>query len=229
MLESRNFGLSQNQKVFDGVTGGMRKAALYARVSTQNQTTENQVRELIAVADTQNWDVVDVFLDEAISGAKGRDGRPGLDAMLEGVQVGQFDLVAAWSVDRLGRSLIHLETILSVIRENGVDLYLHQQGVDTSTPAGKAMFQMMGVFAEFERAMIAERIKAGLERAKENGKVIGRPPLAQSVREAICEMLQAKRPKRQIAKKYGVSRATVSNIEREPWCDAGEDGSLMAG
>ena len=196
----------------------MRKAALYARVSTQNQTTENQLRELRSVADGQDWCIADIFVDEAISGAKGREGRPGLDALLEGVQAGCFDVVAAWSVDRLGRSLIHLETILSVIREHGVDLYLHQQGIDTSTPAGKAMFQMMGVFAEFERAMIAERIKAGLERAKDNGKAIGRPALERTIQEAICDLLQARVSKKRIAETLGVSRATVLRVEREPWC-----------
>jgi DNA invertase Pin-like site-specific DNA recombinase len=87
-------------------------------------------------------------------------------------------MVAAWSVDRLGRSLQHLVAFLREVRAAGVDLYLHQQALDTSTPSGKAMFQMCGVFAEFERAMIVERVNAGLRRAKASGKVRGRPRIA---------------------------------------------------
>ena len=90
---------------------------------------------------------------------------------------GRFDMVMAWSVDRLGRSLQDLVTFLSELHALGIDLFLHQQGVDTTTPAGKALFQMMGVFAEFERAMIRERVKSGLERAKAQGKTLGRPPI----------------------------------------------------
>ena len=94
--------------------------------------------------------------DLIISGAKGRDKRPALDAMLKDATRKRFDVIAAWSVDRLGRSLQHLVTMLSHIHGAGIDLYLHQQAVDTSTPSGRAIFQMMGVFAEFERSMIRD-------------------------------------------------------------------------
>ena len=152
-----------------------RRAAIYARVSTGVQTTENQLRELRQVAERHGWTVVAEFLDNGISGAKGRDERPGLDKLLQAVARREIDMVMAWSVDRLGRSLQNLVEFLGELHGKHVDLYLHQQGIDTSTPAGKALFQMMGVFAEFERAMIRERVRSGLERAKAQGKKLGRP------------------------------------------------------
>ena len=129
----------------------IKRVALYVRVSTDHQSVKNQEIELQAVAERHGWQVVSVYRDQGISGAKGRDKRPGLDKLLQAVARKEFDLVAAWSVDRLGRSLIDLVGILQEFHAKHVDLYLHQQGIDTTTPAGKAMFQMMGVFAEFER------------------------------------------------------------------------------
>jgi DNA invertase Pin-like site-specific DNA recombinase len=118
--------------------------------------------------------VAAVFKDEGISGAKGRDRRPGLDRLLKAVTRREVDLVAAWSVDRLGRSIQDLIAVLGELHGKGCDLYLHQQGIDTRTPAGKAMYQMLGVFGEFERSMICERVNAGLARAKSQGKKLGR-------------------------------------------------------
>jgi DNA invertase Pin-like site-specific DNA recombinase len=152
----------------------MTKAAIYLRVSTDGQTTEHQRRELEEVAARKGWDVVEVYVDHGISGAKGRDKRPALDAMLKDATRKRFDVIAAWSVDRLGRSLQHLVEMLGEVHAAGVDLYLHQQAVDTSTPSGRALFQMMGVFAEFERAMIRERVIAGLRTAKKKGVKLGR-------------------------------------------------------
>ena len=128
----------------------MKRVAIYLRVSTSKQDTENQLRELSAVADRSGWEIWKVYEDAGISGAKGRDQRPGLEAMMKAVNAREFDMVATWSVDRLGRSLTDLLGILQDLQEKGVDLFLHQQGLDTSTTAGKAMFQMLGVFAEFE-------------------------------------------------------------------------------
>ena len=150
-----------------------RRVALYVRVSTDQQTIKNQERELQAVAERHGWQVVAVFKDQGISGAKGRDGRPGLDKLLQAVARKEVNMVAAWSVDRLGRSLQDLVHILQELHAKGVDLFLHQQGLDTSTPSGRAMFQMLGVFAEFERAIIRERVMAGLARAKAEGTRLG--------------------------------------------------------
>ena len=154
----------------------MKRVALYLRVSTNNghQTTQNQLRELTAIAKAAGWQVVATFEDK-ISGAKGRDKRPGLDALMKAATKREFDMVAAWSVDRLGRSLQHLVQLFAEFQSLGVDLYLHQQHVDSSTPSGRALLQMSGVFAEFERAMLLERIGAGLARAKAQGKQLGRP------------------------------------------------------
>jgi DNA invertase Pin-like site-specific DNA recombinase len=123
----------------------MKRVALYIRVSTSKRDTENQRRELEAVADRSGWKIVKVYEDAGISGAKGRDQRPGLDAIMKAVNAKEFDMVATWSVDRLGRSLTDLLGILQGLHDKGVGRFLHQQGLDTSTTAGKAMFQMLGV------------------------------------------------------------------------------------
>src|SRR4249920_585295 len=147
----------------------MKRAVLYLRVSTLDQTTANQERELRQVADRAGWQIVHVYKDHGISGAKGKDKRPQFEALHKAAARRQFDVVMAWSVDRLGRSLQDLVGFLSEIHAAGVDLFLHQQGIDTTSPGGKAMFQMLGVFAEFERSIIQERVRAGLRRAKAEG------------------------------------------------------------
>jgi DNA invertase Pin-like site-specific DNA recombinase len=153
-----------------------KRVALYLRVSTDEQTTANQRRELEDVARRAGWIIVDTYEDAGISGAKGRNGRPAFDKMLKDATARKFDMIAAWAVDRLGRSLQDLLHFLDDLRSLGIDLYLHQQRLDTSTPSGRALFQMLGVFAEFERAMISERVKAGLARTnKKLGRPSGRP------------------------------------------------------
>jgi DNA invertase Pin-like site-specific DNA recombinase len=195
----------------------MRRAVLYLRVSTIEQTTANQERELRQVAERMGCDIIKVYKDHGISGAKGRDKRPAFDAMCRDASRRQFDVVMAWSVDRLGRSLQDLIAFLGELHALGVDLFLHQQGLDTTTPAGKAMFQMMGVFAEFERAMIQERVRAGLARAKDAGKQLGRPRLAADVENRIRKALATSgRPGvRKIAKRFGVAVSTVQRVSAE--------------
>lgn len=151
-----------------------KRIALYTRVSTDQQTTENQRLELVAVAERNGWEIVAEFCDHGISGAKGRDQRPGYDALMKAVARREIDLVATWAVDRLGRSLQNLVGFLTEINAKGVDLYLHQQALDTSTPSGRAMFGMLSVFADFERELIRSRIMAGLARST---KKPGRPAL----------------------------------------------------
>jgi DNA invertase Pin-like site-specific DNA recombinase len=177
-----------------------KRVALYVRVSTSEQTTKNQRRELRLVAERHGWQVVNVFEDAGISGAKGRDLRPGLDALMKAVARREIDMLAAWSVDRLGRSLTDLLDVLKELHAKGVDLFLHRQGLDTSTPSGRAMFQMLGVFAEFERSMIRERVLAGLARAKAEGRKLGRRPIE------ISDGKKAKTIKALLAKKVGVRR-----------------------
>ena len=193
----------------------MKRAAIYLRVSTIDQTTANQERELREIASRSGLDVVKVYKDHGISGAKGRDKRPGFDALCRDAAKRQFDVVMAWSVDRLGRSLQDLVGFLSEIHALGIDLFLHQQGLDTRTPAGKAMFGMMGVFAEFERSMIAERVRAGLARAKDSGIRLGRPPLAPEKEQAIRNALKGGGLSvRKTAAKFDVSPSTVQAISR---------------
>ncbi len=192
-----------------------RRVAIYTRVSTDGQTVSNQLRELRAVAKRHGWRVVKEFNDKGISGANGREKRPGFDALCKGAVRRDFDLVMAWSVDRLGRSLQHLVSFLSDIHANGVDLYLHQQGIDTTTPTGKAMFQMCGVFAEFERAMIQGRINAGLARAKAQGKVLGRPKVNGDTEKAVLAGIAQGTGKRKLAKQLGIGVSTVKRILAE--------------
>jgi DNA invertase Pin-like site-specific DNA recombinase len=191
-----------------------KKVAIYARVSTDHQTTDNQVLELRAVAERHGWIVVAEFIDEGISGAKAK--RPALDKMLAGVARRDFDMIAAWSVDRLGRSLQHLISMLGEIHGKKIDLYLHQQGVDTTTPGGKALFQMMGVFAEFERAMIQERVKAGLQRAKAQGKTLGRPSAPLKTVERIQALRADGMGILKIAKQLGIGTSVVQRIVSPP-------------
>jgi DNA invertase Pin-like site-specific DNA recombinase len=192
----------------------MKRAVLYLRVSTIDQTTANQERELRAIAGRMGCEITKVYKDHGISGARGRDKRPAFDALCRAAARREFDVVMAWSVDRLGRSLQDLVAFLGELHSLGVDLFLHQQGLDTTTPAGKAMFQMMGVFAEFERAMIQERVRAGLRRARDEGKRLGRPRIAASVETAIQAALRRKDRAgvRVIAATHGVSVNTVQRI-----------------
>lgn len=195
------------------------RAALYARVSTDRQSTENQLRELHQAADRQSWEVVGEFVDTGISGAKGRKDRPQLDALLKGVARRDFDVVASWSVDRLGRSLIDLVSLLQELHATGVDLYLHQQGVNSTTPAGRALFGMMGVFAEFERGMIQERVKSGMARAKErgtkSGNPIGRPVVSSDIEERILQLRGEGMGMIKIAREVGCGVSVVQRITRE--------------
>jgi len=190
----------------------MTRAAIYARVSTNGQTTDNQIRELRKVARRHSWKITTEHIDQGISGAKGRDKRPELDKLLNAANRREFDIIMAWSVDRLGRSLQHLVGFLDDIHAKGVDLYLHQQNIDTSTPSGKAMFQMAGVFAEFERSMIQERVRAGLERAREQGKVLGRPKISSRKESLIRRKREQGMGILKIAKEVGVGTSVVQRV-----------------
>ncbi len=188
--------------------------AIYSRVSTDSQTTENQERELREMATRMGWSIMKVYRDEGVSGAKSRAERPAFNALWKDATRRRFDMVMAWSVDRLGRSLQDLVAFLSELHALRIDLYLHQQGVDTTTPAGKALFQMMRVFAEFERAMIRERVKSGLERAKAQGRILGRPPIDPRKEAAILDDLREGRAGIiKLATAHGVGVGTVQRIK----------------
>lgn len=196
-----------------------KRIALYARVSTDGQSVDGQLEELQEVAKRHDWQVVAVFADRGVSGTKGRDQRPEFDRLLKAIARREVDMVAAWSVDRLGRSLQHLIPFLSDLQAKGVDLFLLRQGLDTSTPSGRAMFQMLGVFAEFEASMIRERVRAGVERAKrkgtKSGRPIGRPRLDYKREAAIKAALGSGMGIVKTAKTLGVGTGTVARIAGE--------------
>ena len=190
------------------------RAAIYARVSTTNgQTPENQLAELRKAARRMGWRVVEEYVDHSISGAKGRDKRPAYDALCKAATRKEFDVVMAWSVDRLGRSLQDLVQFLGELHAKGVDLYLDRQGVDTTTSGGKALFQMMGVFAEFERAMIRERVNAGLARAKAQGKRLGRPRITGTKEGRIRALLEKGMGMNRVAKTVGCGVSAVQRVK----------------
>jgi DNA invertase Pin-like site-specific DNA recombinase len=202
-----------------------KRAAIYVRVSTDKQTVENQVRELHRIAERRGWQIVEEYHDAGISGAKGRDQRPGLDRMLKDASKRRFDVVMAWAIDRLGRSLIDLLGTIQHLEACGVDVYLDQQSIDTTTPAGKLMFQMTGAFAEFERSMIRQRVKAGLKRAVEQGTKLGRPRVSPSIEKRIQTHLRQGKGILKVATELGVGTSTVQRIKEEmsgPFVHAGE-------
>ena len=192
----------------------MKRAVLYLRVSTQDQTTANQERELRDVAERAGWQVTKVYKDHGISGAKGRDKRPAFDALHKAAARREFDIVMAWSVDRLGRSLKDLVNFLDELRALNVDLFLKTQGIDTTSPSGKAMFGMLSVFADFERSIIQERVRAGLARAKSQGKVLGRPKIAADIETAVRATLASGTGMLKAAKMHGLGVGTVQRIAR---------------
>jgi len=188
----------------------IKRVALYTRVSTDSQTVENQQLELRAVAERLGWTIVAELADEGISGAKGREQRPAFDRLMQMVTRREIDLIAVWSVDRLGRSLQNLIGFLNEINERQVDLYLHTQGLDTSTSAGRAMFSMLSVFAEFERSILRERIMAGLARST---KKPGRPPIDDEKAEKIRRELARGTSINATAKKFKCGVGTVHRIK----------------
>lgn len=193
-----------------------KRAALYVRVSTDRQTVENQITALTKVAEARGWLIVATFDDAGISGGKGRKDRAGLDKMLRDAQRHKFDVVMAWAIDRIGRSLIDLLGTIQHLNDCGVDLYLDQQAIDTTTPAGKLMFQVTGAFAEFERSMIQARIHAGLKRAVANGKTLGRPMIddPETVERVHIELRKGIGINR-VAKITGLGSGTVARIKAE--------------
>jgi len=190
----------------------MKRVGIYVRVSTNDQTTTNQLMDLQRVAEQRGWHVFNVYSDQGISGAKGRDKRPAFDRMCIDAAQGNIDMVAAWSIDRIGRSLKHLVGFMSELKEYGCGLYLHQQNVDSSTAAGQAMLSICGVFAEFERSIIIDRVNAGLARAKAEGKVLGRPRVVAAVEREILKLRRQGIGIVATAKLVGVGTSVVQRV-----------------
>jgi DNA invertase Pin-like site-specific DNA recombinase len=193
----------------------MKKVAIYLRVSTNEQTTSNQRHALQEVADKSGWEIIEFYEDHGISGAKGKDQRPAYKRLQEDATRRKFDLVAVWSIDRLGRSLQDLVAFLNDIHALGIGLYMHKQAIDTTTATGKLLFNVCSVFAEFERTIIAERVKAGLVRAKANGKTLGRRKTDASIEKQIQLMLKSGQGILKTAKAIGVGTGTVQRIKNQ--------------
>jgi len=203
-------------QAYRGVMASKAKlAAIYLRVSTTGQTVENQRRELEQIAERRGWTVAGVYEDAGISGAKGRDQRPGFDQMLKDASRRKFDVVMAWAIDRMGRSLRDLLDTIEHLEATGVDLYLDQQNIDTTTPVGKLLFQVTGAFAEFERSMIRQRVNAGLARAKAQGKRLGRPRVDHRIAARVRAELTKGTGVVKTAKALGIGVGTVQRIKRE--------------
>ena len=191
-----------------------KKAVIYSRVSTTNgQTVENQLRVLREVAEKKGIEVVREISDEGISGAKGRDDRKGFDELITGSIRHEWDIILVWDVSRLGRSLKHLVSFLEDVQSARCDLYIHQSGIDTSTASGKMMFGMLSVFSEFERSMIRERVIAGQQRAKAQGKHIGRKTnVNDGIITAVYQLRKNNVPIKRIAKDLQIGVGTVYEI-----------------
>ena len=192
----------------------MARVAIYTRVSTDKQTNDNQLRDLKAWAKRAGHKVVEVFSDTGISGSKGREKRPGFDGLLKAAVRREFDMLAVWSSDRLGRSLQHLVDVLQTIRDTGIGLYIHTQALDTTTPAGRAMFGMLAVFGEFEREMIVARVNAGLARAKAQGKKLGRPGADSRTLQRATDELKRGVGVLKVGRMFKLGTGTVQNLKR---------------
>src|ERR1700733_4482142 len=192
------------------------RAALYLRASTKDrQTTENQRRVLAKVAQHRGWEIVQVYEDIGISGAKGRDKRPAFDQMLKDAVRRGFDVLIVWSIDRLGRSVLHVANALAELGAAGVALYSNQQAIDSTTPMGRAMIQMASVFGEQERSIIRSRVMAGLDRVRAQGKRLGRPKVSSKTEDAIRRHLSAGNGILKVAALVGVGSETVQRVKRE--------------
>ena len=190
-----------------------KRIAIYARVSTDKQTVDNQLIELRGLCERLGYTIVQEYTDSGISGAKSRDDRPALDLLLKDATRRKFDMVMCWSIDRLGRSLQHLVEILNELQALKIDLFFQQQGMDTSTSSGKLMFSMIGAFAEFERNIIRERVMAGQQRAKANGVKFGRPSkMSDGMRSAVKLLREKGMGIKQIAKQLQIGVGTVYSV-----------------
>jgi DNA invertase Pin-like site-specific DNA recombinase len=183
------------------------RAAIYARVSTFDQEPENQLVELRRYVSARGWTSVE-HVDRGVSGAKDR--RPALDALLKDARRRRFDVVVVWRLDRLGRNLRHLITLLEELQALGIAFVSLNEGIDATTPAGKLQMHILGAIAEFERARIAERVKAGLQRARAQGKRLGRP------RKNRSAIVVPGGSVREAARVWGVSKSTAAR-----WITAG--------
>ena len=199
----------------------MKRVVLYGRCSTDRQSVDHQLNQLREISKRNDWEIVEVYLDEGFSGSLGRDKRPSFDRLLKDVNRKKFDGILVWSIDRLGRSLQDLVSFLNDIQSKNVDLYIHQQGLDTSTPTGRLMFSLVGCFGEYEKNIIRERVKSGMENAKRNGtrsgRPIGRPSnINETTKTTILELLDRGMSKTKVCKTLGIGVGSLYKLIEQP-------------
>ena len=191
----------------------MKKVCLYVRVSTQTQTTENQIQALREVAERSGYEIVKIYSDDGISGSKGREDRPALNQMMKDAVNRQFEMVMCWSIDRLGRSITNLIEIMNELNELKIDMFFSQQSIDTQTSSGRMIFGIFSSLASFEREMIRDRVMAGLDRARKNGVKLGRPSTVNDgVRNAVLILKDKGVGVRETCRKLGIGCATYYSV-----------------
>ena len=194
----------------------MDRVAIYGRVSTSEQTTDNQINFLQEIVSRNGWELVQTYVDEGISGTKGRDKRPEFDRLCKDMVRRKFNRILVWDISRLGRSLQHLVEFLNEVQSVNCHLYIHQSGLDTSTPSGRMMFQMVGVFSEFERSMISERVKLGLKRVRSKGTKLGRPTkIDEETKVKIWSLIDTGKSLAEVSRVLQISKMSVSRVKRE--------------
>lgn len=194
----------------------MDRVAIYGRVSTSEQTTDNQINFLQEIVSRNGWELVQTYVDEGISGTKGRDKRPEFDRLCKDMVRRKFNRILVWDISRLGRSLQHLVEFLNEVQSVNCHLYIHQSGLDTSTPSGRMMFQMVGVFSEFERSMISERVKLGLNRVRSKGIKLGRPTkIDEETKVKIWSLIDTGKSLSEVSRVLQISKMSVSRVNRE--------------
>lgn len=194
----------------------MDRVAIYGRVSTSEQTTDNQINFLQEIVSRNGWELVQTYVDEGISGTKGRDKRPEFDRLCKDMVRRKFNRILVWDISRLGRSLQHLVEFLNEVQSVNCHLYIHQSGLDTSTPSGRMMFQMVGVFSEFERSMISERVKLGLKRVRSKGTKLGRPTkIDEETKVKIWSLIDTGKSLSEVSRVLQISKMSVSRVNRE--------------
>ena len=191
----------------------VRKVAIYSRVSTLDQTIDNQLLELRDHCSKMGWEIVKEYADEGLSGALSRKRRPALNSLIKDAYRKKFDGVVCWDISRIGRSMKELVLFLSDMKDRDIGICSVRQGFDTSTSMGEIMFQFVGILSSWEREMIRERTLAGLDRARSEGKTLGRKKvITDEITSKIVNLRSIGRSIRDIASEVGVSRGTVSNV-----------------
>ncbi len=187
-----------------------KRIAVYARVSTSDQSTESQLLDLRRYVRERGWDIFKEYVDEGISGSK--DSRPALNELMNDAKKRKFDVVLVWRFDRFARSTKHLILALEEFKNLGIDFVSFQENIDTSSPLGSAIFTIISAVAQLDRDIIAERVKAGLRRARENGKKLGRPKGTSLDLDKVHRLRRKGLSLQQIATELNTSKTTISRV-----------------